>query len=145
MVDNKSPEYSKNPFLELEIKTKAELEFATWLKEEGYKPENQRIIGLTKDERHIIRVLTIRLGLSFRSLINAAIRGSLDRADNLGISVAELPEYPKEIGSGKTEVGLTADTLEILKEFKAEKLFNECALAGVYLMYKTFYPNGYKE
>jgi hypothetical protein len=75
------------------------------------------------------------LGLSARSVFNAAIRYALHCARLRGVSPAKLKEFPKRLAGRSAVFVLTAETLVKVRDAQMQDQVPACALAGVKLLH----------
>ncbi|CAD0224386.1 MULTISPECIES: hypothetical protein [Planktothrix] len=132
MTINDQKNIIDDPLLEQEIKTVTQQSKDT-------SPKNISIVKFTKDQERMVQILSQGLGLSFQSLINCAIRGTLLYIKEQDKKLKDLQEYPKELGSQETEVMLSVETLSVLESCGMKDQFSECAIVGIKLLYNTFY------
>jgi hypothetical protein len=133
MTINDQKNIIDDPLLEQEIKTVTQQSKHT-------SPKNISIVRFTEDQEKMVQILSQGLGLSFQSLINCAIRGSLLYIKEQDKKLKDLQEYPKELGSQQMEVMLSVETLSVLESSGMKDEFIECAIVGIKLLYNTFHP-----
>lgn len=133
MTINDQKNIIDDPLLDQEIKTVTQ-------QSKHSSPKNISIVRFTEDQEKMVQILSQGLGLSFQSLINCAIRGTLLYIKEQDKKLKDLQEYPKELGSQNREVMLSVETLSVLESSGMKDQFIECAIVGIKLLYKTFYP-----
>jgi hypothetical protein len=133
MTVNDQKNIIDDPLLEQEIKTVTQ-------QSKHISPKNTSIVRFNEDQQRMVKTLSQELGLSFQALINLAIRGTLLYIKEHGKKLSDLQEYPKELSSQEMEVMLSVETLSVLESCEMKDKFIECAIVGIKLLYKTYYP-----
>jgi hypothetical protein len=76
------------------------------------------------------------LGLSFAVTLNSAVKYALFYAQNKGVYLRELEEYPTHLSSHSLKLKVTAETWQRLKELNMTEQISECVFTGIELLYK---------
>lgn len=97
--------------------------------------EDTVVLHLTAAQEQMVVELCQLLGLSARSVLNAALRYALQQAAVRGVPATRLREFPKQVAGRSETFALTADTLA--KACQADMLNHlpECTLAGLTLLH----------
>jgi hypothetical protein len=93
------------------------------------------ILKFTEQEKTMVKKLTVCLALSVRVIVESAISYVYFYTRNRGLRVEALPEYPKVLGSHEFKLALAAETTHKLEVLGMTEHLNECAIAGIYLLY----------
>jgi hypothetical protein len=93
------------------------------------------VLKFTDREKTMLKKLTSSLALSVRVIIESAISYVYFYTQNQGLRVETLPEYPKVLGSHDFKLALAAETVYKLEELGMTQHLNECAIAGIHLLY----------
>ncbi|MEC4813467.1 MAG: hypothetical protein SAK29_09380, partial [Scytonema sp. PMC 1069.18] len=94
------------------------------------------IIMIPESQEKMAGEIRTALGLSFEVTLNSAIKYALFHAQNQGIPVCKLKEYPSSLSSYAIKVKVTPDTWYRLKESNAIEQLSECAVTGIELLHK---------
>jgi hypothetical protein len=93
------------------------------------------VLKFTEQEKAMAKKLTVCLALSVRVIVESAISYVYFYTQNRGLRVEALPEYPKVLGSHEFKLPLAAETTHKLEVLGMTEHPNECAIAGIYLLY----------
>ncbi len=85
-------------------------------------------------ERSVVELCQL-LGLSARSVLNAALRYALHQAAVRGVSATELREFPKQMTGRLERFALTAETLVKARQADMLDHLPGCTLAGLKLLH----------
>jgi hypothetical protein len=99
------------------------------------KPE-QFTIMIPESHEHKAGEIGKVLGLSFSVTLNSAVKYALFYAQNKGVYLKELEEYPKSLSSHSLRLKVTAETWQRLKELEMTEQISECVFTGIELLYK---------
>lgn len=92
-------------------------------------------VMLTPAHEKMVTQLCSVLGLSARSVLNAALRYALHYARARKVPPSRLKEFPKRLEGNVTSFALTAETLAQLREAGLLDQLPACAVAGVRLLH----------
>lgn len=93
------------------------------------------IIHFTEAEEKMVEELFALMGVSSHFLLDLAIKYALFYAKVRGVSIFELEEYPKKIGSGRFKLELMMESESRLEDAGLLDYIPGCAITGIYLLY----------
>jgi hypothetical protein len=99
------------------------------------EPDFSVRLPLTQAQRGMVLELCSVLGLSARSLLNAALSYALHRAEMLGVPVTQLDEFPRRLTGEETTFELTVETLAKAREAGLLDSLPRATVAGIKLLH----------
>jgi hypothetical protein len=106
--------------------------------------EDEFIFQLTSTQKMKAEALCNYLGTSWGTTFNLAIKSVLSHANLSQIEVFNLDDYPEQLGTENIRVVLDTKTLLRLEEQGMIEFINECAIAGINLLYDRLIEAIYK-
>jgi hypothetical protein len=92
-------------------------------------------VKLDETQEKMVLELSNLLGLSVRSVLNAAVRFTLHYARARKVLPVKLKEYPKRLLGRVSSFELTAETLGHVRQAEIENTLPQCVVAGVKLLH----------
>ncbi|MCI0459087.1 MAG: hypothetical protein L0Z62_19190 [Gemmataceae bacterium] len=98
-------------------------------------PEAAVELRLSPKQQKRVTALCNVLGLSVRSVLNAAVRYAVYYAHARGLAPAQLKEYPKRLDGQRVSFALTAETAAQVRAADLLDQVPQCAVAGIQLLH----------
>jgi hypothetical protein len=101
----------------------------------------QSTIIIPESQEHKAGEIGKALGLSFGVTLNSAVKYAIFHAQNKGVYLKQLEEYPSSLSSHSLKLKVTADTWQKLRESNMTEYLSECVFTGIELLYKQLIGN----
>lgn len=104
------------------------------------KNNDEYCIQLTYSQKQKLEDLVDFLGISRGTLINIAINSAISLINIKNITLDQLKDYPKQLGSENIPVNLSDGTLISIEDANLHDKISECAVIGIkYIHNKLLY------